>query len=62
MEYGSLDGREDGKHNGVGSVEISKYLQCRVHFSMKLSHLTEFSTNFSDYLFEAAFSSNKGGL
>ena len=32
MECGSFDGGDDGEHNGVGFVEIFKYLRLRMPF------------------------------
>ena len=36
MEFGPLDGGEDGEHNGVGLVEISNIfgMECRYFFDM----------------------------
>ena len=31
MEFGSLDGGEDGEHNGTGFEEIFKNLRCKAH-------------------------------
>ena len=35
MEFGSLDGREGGEHNGVGFVMISKIFETQDTFFLK---------------------------
>ena len=43
MEYGSLDGGEDGEYSGVGLVEISLILTTYAAFFLEMHNLTGFT-------------------
>ena len=43
MDFGSHNAREDGEHNNVEFVEISKISVTRMHFSLEKIYLTKFT-------------------
>ena len=42
MKFGSLDAAQDFKYSGIYFLEIYKFLQCVMHFSLGQSHFTDF--------------------
>ena len=44
MKFGSLDGRNDGRYNGLDFVDISKISVTQDAFFFASLHLTEYTT------------------